>query len=189
MNNFLRPIISASLLFSVSGVAIAQSVNTSPSEAVETTRVLDTLTVIGAAGSVHNVPGSIDYISAESLELQGQSDILRILRTVPGVNIQEEEGYGLRPNIGLRGSGSDRNSRITVMEDGVPVAPAVYSAPSAYYFPAAGRINAIEVTKGPSTILYGPRTSGGAIHLFSTPIPETQGAYFEALAGSFGRQR
>lgn len=152
-------------------------------------RVLDTLTVIGTAGGEENVAGSIDYLDAEALDLQGHSDILRVLRVVPGVNIQEEEGYGLRPNIGLRGSGSDRNSRIVVLEDGVPVAPAVYASPSAYYFPATARMNAVEVTKGPGVVQYGPRTSGGAIHLFSTPVPEETAGYAEILWGDYGRQR
>ena len=152
-------------------------------------RLLETLTVIGTAGGKRNVGGSIDYIDAETLDVQGHSDILRVLRAVPGVNIQEEEGYGLRPNIGLRGSGSDRNSRIMIMEDGVPVAPAAYASPSAYYFPSTARINAVEVTKGPAVIQYGPRTTGGAIHLFSTPIPEATEGYAEILFGDYGRQR
>jgi len=152
-------------------------------------RLLETLTVIGTAGGKRNVGGSIDYIDAETLDVQGHSDILRVLRAVPGVNIQEEEGYGLRPNIGLRGSGSDRNSRIMIMEDGVPIAPAAYASPSAYYFPSTARINAVEVTKGPAVIQYGPRTTGGAIHLFSTPIPEATEGYAEILFGDYGRQR
>lgn len=152
-------------------------------------RLLETLTVIGTAGGKRNVGGSIDYIDAETLDVQGHSDILRVLRAVPGVNIQEEEGYGLRPNIGLRGSGSDRNSRIMIMEDGVPIAPAAYASPSAYYFPSTARINAVEVTKGPAVIQYGPRTTGGAIHLFSTPIPEATQGYAEILFGDYGRQR
>ncbi len=152
-------------------------------------RILDILTVIGTAGGKQNVGGSIDFLDSEDLDKQGHSDILRILRVVPGVNIQEEEGYGLRPNIGLRGSGSDRNSRIVILEDGIPIAPAVYAAPSAYYFPASVRINAVEVTKGPSVIQYGPRTTGGAIHLFSTPIPTETRGKAEILWGDFGRQR
>ncbi len=167
--------------------ASAQDETTPPKP--DSTRILETLTVIGTAGGKHNVGGSVDYIDAEALEVQSHSDILRVLRVIPGVNIREEEGYGLRPNIGLRGSGSERNSRIMVMEDGIPIAPAVYAAPSAYYFPSTARINAVEVTKGPAVIQYGPRTTGGAIHLFSTPIPQETAGKAEILWGDYGRQR
>lgn len=186
MRTSLTCLTAIGLVLMISGAAQAQE---GGPEAVKTPRVLDTLTVIGFAGGADQVAGSVDFLDLEALELQGHTDALRALRVVPGVNIQEEEGYGLRPNIGLRGSGSDRNSRVTVMEDGILVAPAAYAAPSAYYFPAFGRINAVEVTKGPGVIQYGPRTTGGAIHLFSTPVPEEASGKVEFLAGDYGRQR
>ena len=133
---------------------------------------LDRLTVVGDSGKAEETAGSAAYIDEEALEKHGYRDAQRILRQVPGIYAVDEEGYGLRPNIGIRGSGTDRSSRLTLMEDGVPIAPAVYAAPSAYYFPTAARMNAVEVLKGSATVRSGPRTTGGAINFISTPVPE-----------------
>ena len=118
-------------------------------------------------------------------EQQLAQTVRRILRSVPGVYLQEEEGLGLRPNIGIRGSGQDRSSRITLMEDGVLISPAPYSAPAAYYFPTLRRMHAVEVLKGPAAITEGPRTVGGALNLISTPIPDTASGRAEFMFGEY----
>lgn len=138
---------------------------------------MEHLAIFGNAQSVNDMPGSAHMISQAELEKFDFTDIMRTLTSVPGVYVLEEDGYGLRPNIGMRGTGQNRSEKVTIMEDGVLAAPAPYSAPSAYYFPTAGRIQQIEVLKGTSSAMYGPRTTGGVVNMLSRVIPE------EALAG------
>ncbi len=132
------------------------------------------------------IPGSVEYISATELKNYNYTNVNDVMKMIPGVNIQEEEGFGLRPNIGLRGSGLERSAKITLMEDGILAAPAPYASPSAYYFPTMGRMNSVEVLKGASQIRFGPFTTGGAINLISTPIPNDFTTKFQLTAGSFG---
>lgn len=135
--------------------------------------VVSSQQMLGSKFKARNRTGSAYYISPEEIRKLGYTDINRMLKAVPGVNMYEEDGFGLRPNISLRGTKAERSERISIMEDGVLAAPAPYSAPAAYYFPNVARMEAIEVLKGSSQVQYGPFTTGGAINLVSTPIPNT----------------
>lgn len=154
-------------------------------------KILERITVVGSAGKVAEIPGATALLEGKELEQAktGVGDVTRALRTVPGVNIVEEEGFGLRPNIGMRGAPSERSSSITLMEDGVLIAPAPYAAPAAYYFPSFARMAGIEVLKGAGQIKYGPRTTGGSLNLLSTAIPDSQTIRGDIAAGSFNTTR
>jgi len=123
------------------------------------------------ATDTKRVAGSAHKVDAKELERFEDDNIHRTLTRVPGVYVRGEDGYGLRPNIGLRGASSDRSKKVALMEDGVLFAPAPYAAPAAYYFPMVTRMTAVEVFKGPSSLRYGPNTIGGAINLTTRPIP------------------
>lgn len=151
--------------------------------------VLSANVIFGSKFIARNRTGSAYYLSPEEIKKFGYTDINRTLRSVPGVNIYEEDGFGLRPNISLRGTSPERSSKITLMEDGVLIAPAPYSAPAAYYFPTIGRMQAVEVLKGSSQVQFGPNTTGGAINMISTQIPNSFGAGLTASYGSFNTGR
>ncbi|MEY8848460.1 TonB-dependent receptor family protein [Psychroserpens sp. XS_ASV72] len=147
--------------------------------------LLKTSVIFGNKYQAKNRTGSSYYISPEELSKFSYSDINRVLKTVPGVNIYEEDGFGLRPNISLRGTSPQRSAKISIMEDGVLVAPAPYSAPAAYYFPSVARMEAVEILKGSSQVQYGPFTTGGAINMVSSQIPSTLSGHLRARTGSF----
>ena len=149
-------------------------------------RLKDRITVVGTPGRARGIPGAVNRISREELAAQNQAydDVHRVLLRIPGIVVMEEDGFGLRPNVGLRAAGSDRSANITLMEDGVLAAPAPYAAPAAYYFPLTGRMEEVEVRKGSSQIKYGPRTNGGALNLISTSIPDDMRGYARASGGS-----
>ncbi|QPK62022.1 TonB-dependent receptor [Methylomonas sp. LL1] len=150
---------------------------------------LDLVSVVGDAEDVKDLPASATYIGTEEIRDQSYSDINRILRKAPGVNIREEDGFGLFPNISFRGVDTTRSAKITVMEDGVMIAPAPYSAPAAYFNPAGGRMSGVEVLKGGSQIKYGPHITGGVMNYQSTPIPYEGKAYLKTIYGSYGEFR
>ena len=174
------------LLLAAASVQAQDKQATAEKQAQAGEAVLDNVTIIGRQSDIADIPGSVHVIDQEELQAFMQSDVMRVLRTVPGVYVQEEEGFGLRPNIGIRGSGLDRSSRIALLEDGILIAPAPYAAPSAYYFPTQRRMHALEVLKGPAAISIGPRTTGGAINLISTPIPDSRGGILDLRIGEHG---
>ena len=163
---------------------------------------VESVTIIGTKDDVKDLPGSGAVILNDDLQKAMDTDIQKILTAVPGIYMRTEEGYGLRPNISIRGTAIERSGKVTIMEDGVLVAPSPYTSSAAYYFPTTGRIHSVEVLKGPAVVSQGPQTIGGAINLISTPIPEVNSgkfvqeigenamarthAYYGASQGNFG---
>ena len=95
---------------------------------------------------VFELPGAGDYIGPERLQKYNFSNINDILRETPGVYSREETGAGLIHNISIRGTATLRSTQINMLEDGINIAPAPYSAPDSYYSPLTRKMHAIAVS-------------------------------------------
>ena len=123
------------------------------------------------SNSVKRIPGSIELIDAPTLENSRVQTSSEALRKVSGLNLRDEEGFGLRPNIGIRGLNPTRSTKVLLLEDGIPLTYAPYGDNASYYHPPIDRFETIEVLKGSGQILYGPQTVGGVINYLTRTPP------------------
>lgn len=188
-NGLFRKLFRDAITIAALGMAIPAGAANDDSGTNLDAKVLDKVMVIGNPANIEDIPGSAHIVTKEDIRQQNYDDVNRALRKVPGVYVREEDGFGLFPNISLRGVDTTRSAKVTLMEDGVMAAPAPYSAPAAYYAPTTGRMSGLEVLKGSSQIKYGPHTTGGVINYLSTSIPTREKAYLKSTFGSFNEQR
>lgn len=142
--------------------------------------------VLGGSREELVLPTAPQRVGKEKLESSQYTDVNRALKQVAGVYVREEEGQGFRPNIGLRGTNPDRSKKVVILEDGVLIGPAPYSAPAAYYTPNMNHVETLEVYKGFTAIPFGPNSIGGAVNYLSPSVPSRPTANVSAQSGAFG---
>ncbi len=138
----------------------------------------------GRRETLERIPGSIEVIEPDLLTRSHPFNFSEALRKAPGVNVRDEEGFGLRPNIGLRGLNPTRSTKVLLLEDGLFVSYAPYGDNASYYHPPIERFQSIEVMKGSSQIAYGPVTVGGVINYLTPAPPLDPSGYAMVTAGS-----
>lgn len=156
---------------------------------LDTTKVYEMpqITVLGITPSALKLlPGTYSKVNTVDLRRIEPMTSNEILRKVPGLNVVDEEGAGLRINIGVRGLDPDRSRNVLILEDGIPVALNPYGEPEMYYSPSIDRMSGIEVLKGSGQLLYGPQTIGGVINFITQDPPETSTTNIRLRGGQFG---
>jgi len=131
------------------------------------------------------VPGSLSLIDPKELKQTAALTSNEVLRKLPGLNVVDEEGAGLRLNVGIRGLDPDRSRNVLVLENGIPIALGPYGEPELYFSPSIDKMAGIEVVKGSGQILFGPQTTGGVINMF-TFDPPAQEQIRMKLSGGMG---
>jgi Fe(3+) dicitrate transport protein len=152
---------------------------------------LSVVTVIGTRAALDRMPGSGDILDQALLEQSHVFTINEALRKVPGLIARDEEGFGLRPNIGVRGLNPTRSAKVLLLEDGLPLTFAPYGDNASYYHPPIERFDRIEVLKGSGQILFGPQTVGAVINYITPAVPAEPAGLIGVSPGSrdFGEIR
>lgn len=126
-------------------------------------------------------------IAPQILREYGVMNAQEVLRRSPSIMVVEETGSDSLPNIAVRGltgnEGVFRSLNVTMLADGIPLAPAPYGHPGSSLFPLPlERVHAIDIHRGGYAVRYGPNTVSGVINFLTRPIPtrttlETRGRY------------
>jgi catecholate siderophore receptor len=105
--------------------------------------------------TLRDIPQSITVINRQILEAQGATKLTDALRNVPGITISAGEGGQIGDNINLRGFSARTDLFIDGFRD-----RGQYSRDTFF-------LEAVEVLKGPSSILFGRGSTGGVINQVS----------------------
>ncbi|MDA1354569.1 MAG: TonB-dependent receptor [bacterium] len=130
------------------------------------------------------ISGTAHVVSAKDIFIHQPANAGEMLQTIPGVMVRDEDGNGYRLNIGVRGMSSQYASKMTVLEDGVPISLSPYGNNELLYSPSIFRIERLELIKGADSILYGPHTTGGVLNFVTKDVPRTPMGHAALEVGS-----
>ncbi|MDO4728199.1 MAG: TonB-dependent receptor plug domain-containing protein [Bacteroidota bacterium] len=133
-----------------------------------------------------DVPGSVIVNTQNDIKKAAPLNVSDVLRKNSGINVVDEDGAGLRTNIGIRGFNPIRSSKVLVLEDGVPVTLNPYGEPTLYFSPMIDLMSSVEVLKGSGQIEFGPQTIGGIVNLITEEPPLYQKNRIKLSAGRGG---
>ena len=128
-------------------------------------------------------PGIVTLISEEQIRNSGASDLLEILRQVPGIDFGcDVQGV---VGIGIRGAWA-HEGKVLLLWDGHPMNENLYSSLQLGNHYPVDRIKKIEIIRGPGSAIYGGYAEYAVINIISKNDKEFNG--IEASA-SYGQMK
>ena len=117
-----------------------------------------------------------------------QNNPRQVLGRVPGSNYSETEGSGFPSNgIGFRGLKPTQSIETNTRQNGYNITADLYGYPESYYLPPLEAVERIEVTRGASSLQFGPQFGGVINYIMkSGPTDKPIEVTVQQTAGSFG---
>ena len=128
------------------------------------------------------IASSVTVITAEEIEAKQQTQVLDVLRSIPGVNIVQTGSTGGATSVYLRGTDS-RHTLLLI--DGIE-----YRDASSIGGPTLGTLSTdniaqIEVVRGAQSVLYGSDAIGGVINIITKKGAQEPQGYISMEGGSY----
>lgn len=109
------------------------------------------------------VIGDVSVIEAADIARAGQSTLLELLQTQPGIEVASNGGAGKTSSLFMRGTNSNH---VIVLVDGIRINSETAGTTAFENIPTA-QIERVEILRGPSSSLYGQDAIGGVIQIFT----------------------
>src|SRR5450830_62088 len=123
----------------------------------------------------------VSVIDSEQIERAGQSTLIELLQTQPGVEISSNGGAGKTSSVYLRGTNADH---VVVLIDGMRMNSATLGTTTFENIPLE-QIEKIEILRGPATSLYGQDAVGGVIQIFTKKGTDKTNVYASLGYGTY----
>jgi len=127
----------------------------------------------------------VSVLRAEDIRRAGQSTLVELLQTLPGVEINQIGGAGSTSSLFIRGGNAQHT---LVLVDGVPMTSATLGSTRLEHLPLA-LVERIEVVRGPMSHLYGSEAMSGVVQIFTRQGTAQPEASVTLGGGGFGRKQ
>ena len=130
---------------------------------------------------------SVTVITSEEIEARQQTQVIDVLRSVPGVNVVQTGPMGGTVSVYIRGT---ENRHTLVLIDGVEFRDATQTGGNADLRNlTTDNIERIEVVRGPQSVLYGSDAIGGVINIITKKGQKQPTGFISLEAGSYNTKR
>lgn len=176
------------IVLTLSGLSLLFAPQVFQGECRAETQQMEEMVVTGAreAELMREKPQTIGVIQGQEIQEIKPSHPSEILNRVPGVWVNTTAGEG---HITAIRQPLTTNPVYLFLEDGIPIRSTGFFNHNALYevnLPGADRI---EVTKGPSSALYGSDAIGGTINVLTRPSPAGPEVELNPETGEYGWRR
>lgn len=172
--------VAASAVALCSTGAFAQSVDLPEDEEVNSETIV--VTANRTERAISQVGESVTVVEEEEIVNRQPSEVLDILRTVPGVTFNRNGGIGTNTGVSIRGAESDQT---VVLIDGVKLNDPASPGGGFNFGPLLlGNIARVEVVRGSQSVLYGSQAIGGVVNLITREPTEELGMFARAEYGA-----